>query len=309
MRDFVDVNLPSMVRTMDLKEALRFKLKLIPGAIAQLRSSPQGGSLLFRLNPGVTIYQYYVYPKPLYHCIHWEGHITIDPSKKKEGIYLLDVAPGKARIFFTGGPEYDALITHMEALEKAGTKTLLERSRAWWHAFTAKRFDFENRLPKELPHREYLLRTIDDVAVMMKTQQAVEGRRLQGTPIPLDMCGISTARPGATWPWGITKKPGTYSRYYRDIWQKTGELHCAQGIGVDGIFHIHENDEVESPGYLIMQAFDLQDKTRDRDFTREIFPMLAWCWEVQKKHLAGHMLPFNGDETYVAGGILPRSRL
>jgi hypothetical protein len=37
--------------------------------------------------------------------------------------------------------------------------------------------------------------------------------------------------------------------------------------------------------------------------------MLEWCWEVQKKHLAGHMLPFNGDETYVAGGILPRSTL
>ncbi len=37
--------------------------------------------------------------------------------------------------------------------------------------------------------------------------------------------------------------------------------------------------------------------------------MLEWCWEVQKKHLAGHMLPFNGDETYVAGGILPRSAL
>ena len=37
--------------------------------------------------------------------------------------------------------------------------------------------------------------------------------------------------------------------------------------------------------------------------------MLEWCWEVQKKNLARGMLPFNGDETYVAGGFLPRSSL
>lgn len=37
--------------------------------------------------------------------------------------------------------------------------------------------------------------------------------------------------------------------------------------------------------------------------------MLEWAWEAQKKHLVRNMLPFNGDETYVAGGILPRTAL
>lgn len=37
--------------------------------------------------------------------------------------------------------------------------------------------------------------------------------------------------------------------------------------------------------------------------------MLEWAWEAQKKHLAGGMIPFNGDETYIAGGVLPRNTL
>jgi hypothetical protein len=37
--------------------------------------------------------------------------------------------------------------------------------------------------------------------------------------------------------------------------------------------------------------------------------MLEWAWEAQKRHLVEGMLPFNGDETYVAGGILPRAAL
>ena len=37
--------------------------------------------------------------------------------------------------------------------------------------------------------------------------------------------------------------------------------------------------------------------------------MLEWAWEAQKRHVAGGMLPFNGDETYVAGGAMPRTAL
>ena len=144
---------------------------------------------------------------------------------------------------------------------------------------------------------------------MMRTQQAVQGAEIAGYPYPLgyvrDQYGVARGYLAM----GYYREAESILRFYWDIWKKTGELHCAQGIGVDGIFHIHENDGVESPGYLILQAFDLLAKTGDTAFTREIFPMLEWCWEVQKKHLAGHMLPFNGDETYVAGGILPRSCL
>lgn len=309
MEDFVDAELPTMIRTLDLDDALLMKLKLVDGAVVHLESDAGGGSLLIRLDPGITIYQYYVYPKPLYHSIHWKGKLEMRPSAGEEGTFFLEVAPGETTLCFTGGPEYDALITHMQAIETTGKDVMIRRTRSWWKEFTARRSDFQAAFPRELPERELLLRTIDDVAVMMRTQQAVQGAEIAGYPYPLgyvrDQYGVARGYLAM----GYYREAESILRFYWDIWKKTGELHCAQGIGVDGIFHIHENDEVESPGYLIMQAFDLLAKTGDTAFTREIFPMLEWCWEVQKKHLAGHMLPFNGDETYVAGGILPRSCL
>jgi hypothetical protein len=66
---------------------------------------------------------------------------------------------------------------------------------------------------------------------------------------------------------------------------------------------------VEIPGYLIMGAFEILASTRGDRYVEKIFPMLEWAWEVQKKNLILDMLPFDGDETYVAGGLLPRSAL
>jgi hypothetical protein len=37
--------------------------------------------------------------------------------------------------------------------------------------------------------------------------------------------------------------------------------------------------------------------------------MMEWCADAQERHLVEGMLPFNGDETYVAGGMVPRSAL
>jgi len=58
-----------------------------------------------------------------------------------------------------------------------------------------------------------------------------------------------------------------------------------------------------------MGAFDLRAGAIDDRYLEKIFPMLEWAWEAQKKNLVLDMLPFNGDETYVAGSLLPRSAL
>jgi hypothetical protein len=72
---------------------------------------------------------------------------------------------------------------------------------------------------------------------------------------------------------------------------------------------MHENDEVEGTSYTILQARDYVRATGDHEFGREMWPMLEWCWDVQQGHLSLGLLPFNGDETYVAGGYFPRSGL
>ena len=63
---------------------------------------------------------------------------------------------------------------------------------------------------------------------------------------------------------------------------------------------------MEITGYLVVQAFDIYKAGGGRAYLDSLLPMLKWALEVQMKHLKNDMLPFNGDETYIAGGFLPR---
>ena len=316
--DFVDAELPVLVRQLDLEEKLQFELRLNPSLFV-LDHTPQTdngqGEILVMAPAGTVIYQKYVYPRPLYFKIAWRGNVRVENKINIENLdphpnqFLIFCEPGRGELFFVGGPGYAETVVNSEKALQTETAAMVDRTRSWWHEFTGRRNDFENTLPADLPLRAELLQTIDDCSVMLRSQQSDEGAFVAGYPYPLgyvrDQYGMSRGLLAL----GYQEEARKIIQYYWDIWQKTGELHCAQGIGVDGIFHIHENDEVESPAYVIIQAFDLQQKTGDEQFTRTVFPMLEWCWEVQTKHLAARMLPFNGDETYVAGGILPRSTL
>ena len=312
MQDFVDAELPVLIRHLNLADEIQFHLKLNPAiSVLELTADAEKGwgGMLLMAPVGTKIYQKYVYPRPLFYKISWKGNISIDKMESGENNYLVSCGTGEGDNFFTGGPEYDEAIENTERAINTGPEEMLKRTRVWWQDFTEKRIDFEKELPQDLPLRKELLQTIDDFSVMIKTQQAREGSIMAGYPYPLGYVRDQYGASRGLLALGYYEEARDILDFYWNVWKKTGELHCAQGIGVDGIFHIHENDEVESPAYLIMQAFDLQEKSGDRDYTRKIFPMLEWCWEVQKKHLAGYMLPFNGDETYIAGGILPRSTL
>jgi hypothetical protein len=186
---------------------------------------------------------------------------------------------------------------------------MLARTRQYWRTFTGRRHDWGARLPRELPHRGALLQAIDDVAVLIKAQQSAEGAVLAGHNYHMayvrDQYGVARGLLAM----GHVAEARAILEFYWHVWQRHGRIHNAQATGVDGVFHVHENDEVEITGYLIRQAFDLLAASGDDAFVRTIAPMLAWAWEAQKKHLVDGMLPFNGDETYVAGGILPRHTL
>jgi len=312
--DFVDSESPCMIRHFKLSEAIRFHLLLTGNAEVISTTGladPKGGNrrLLLMVPAGTIFYQKYAYPRPLYHQIAIRGNAEIEQFKGKKGEFIITVKPGESDLYFAGGPEYPQTVNSAEEVQKLTFDKLLQRTRNWWKVFTAARTDFEHQLPANLPFREKLLQLIDDVSVMIKTQQAQEGSVMAGYPYPLgyvrDQYGVSRGLLAL----GYSKEAKSILEFYRKIWQKTGEIHNAQGIGIDGVFHIHENDQVETPGYLIIQAFDLLAKTGDEKYMEMLFPMLEWCLEVQKKNLVGGMLPFNGDETYVAGGFLPRSAL
>lgn len=97
--------------------------------------------------------------------------------------------------------------------------------------------------------------------------------------------------------------------FYRRVWTEKGFLATAQSVGTDGAMHIHECDESENTGYLVLQAFDYLEASGDKDFFESLLPMLNWAMERQVRHLYHGMMPFSGDETYTAGGMLPKVHL
>lgn len=165
---------------------------------------------------------------------------------------------------------------------------------------------------KRAPLREHPLSALaeeaaDEVALLIRAQQANCGGVQAGHNYHMayirDQYGVSRGLLAV----GAWDNARAILEFYRDIFGKYGCLHNAQGIGTEKVFHIHENDLTEITGYLVLQAVDYFDITGDSDFFRSLIPMLQWALYAEISQLHCGMLPFNGDETYIAGHIIPRT--
>ncbi len=96
--------------------------------------------------------------------------------------------------------------------------------------------------------------------------------------------------------------------FYLSVFERSGRIHNAQGM-TDGSFHIHENDNVEITGYIVLMFVKYYETTSDDGLLRRAVPLIEYCLRCQHGSMVGDVLPFNGDETYVAGGFLQRSAL
>lgn len=313
LQDFVDSETPCFVRRIQTKSRITFRLELekyvqVIDNRNQLDKNKTGNGLLMIVPSGTTIYQTYVSPQIQYSQILTSGNAKIQ-TIPNSGIINIICEPGESHLYLIGGPEYPEVINNTKEIQTTRPEVLLDRTNQYWTSFTKSRKDFTNILPADTPDRAKLLKAIDDVSVLLKTQQSIQGAVLAGYPYPLgyvrDQYGVSRGLLAL----GLNNEAKSILNFYWQIWKKYGYIHNAQAIGIDGVFHIHENDEVEITGYLILQAFDLMKATHDESFMNKIAPMLDWAFQCQKKHLVKDMLPFNGDETYVAGGLLPRSVL
>jgi hypothetical protein len=307
--DFVDAELPCLVRRLQLAVPLHFRLAVEePVRIVENGGSLAhcDGGLLLEVPAGKYFYHVYPFPTVLYHQVAWRGPVKVSRDGSS---YAITCGPGECELFFAGGPDYPQAITCAESALAVPFAGLFERTQQAWAAFTRARRDFTAALPSALPQRDRLLQTIDDVAVLIKAQQSVEGGILAGHNYHMayvrDQYGTSRALLAL----GHIPEARAVLEFYWRIWQRYGVIHNGQAVGWDGVFHIHENDEVELTGYLIQQAFDLLAYSGDKGFLESIFPMLEWAWQCQVRNLVDGMLPFNGDETYIAGGMLPRSAI
>ena len=312
MLDFVDSRSPIFLRQIQTNVPLRFRIHCYERAElvqngARYATRGATGGMLVELPSGVPIFMNYLTRVPEWYQMVWTGkaHAEQDPSKDT----VLTIEPGESTIAVVSGDEYPDVVRDTESLLAAGIAPMLERTRDHWKKFSQGRTDFAPRIKSSVPDRDKLLRTVDDVAVLLAAQQSSNGGVLAGHNYHWygirDQNGV-----GRTLLYlGEPERARAIYDFYWNIWQRYHVLHNGEGEEPHMFFHVHENDGTEIPGYLILGAFEILASTHDDDYVEKIFPMLEWAWEVQKKNLVLDMLPFDGDETYVAGGLLPRSAL
>lgn len=311
--DFIDSQTAVFVRTIDCYAEFSIDInipeneKIITVENFYANKKERSSSLLIYKDRGLSIYGNYQHPYEQFQHILTKGNATL--VNKKSAHYSLHIKPGKSEIFLIGGSTFQECEEHTNLVINNTTDALLNRTKEYWLEYTKRRYDFEQLIPDHLPNKKEIIDQIDNVAIILKTQQAEQGSVIAGHRYHLgyvrDQYGVSRGFLAM----GYFEEARKILNFYWDIWKDVGYIRNAQAIGIPGIFHQHENDEVEITGYLIIQAFDYLKKTNDTAFVKEIFPMLEWAWQMQKNNLKKGMLPFNGDETYVAGGILPRSAL
>lgn len=312
--DFVDAQSPTFVRLIDAYSDFSFNMNILENNksinIVENNIKVSGeitSSTLIHKKRGLFVYSDYLHPYEQFHQLVSKGKSYL--KKVDNDNYKFMISPGRSEILFIGGPSLKEVTLFTNQILSVSSLELYNRTKIFWNEFSNKRINFDKTFPKNLPHREQILDQIDNVAIIMKTQQSSEGAVLAGHRYHLgyvrDQYGVSRGFLAM----GYYEEARKILEFYWNIWKMFGYIHNAQAISIPGLFHVHENDEVELTGYLIIQSFDYLQKTNDLDFVRKIFPMLEWAWKVQKRNLINYMLPFNGDETYVAGGILPRTAL
>ena len=96
--------------------------------------------------------------------------------------------------------------------------------------------------------------------------------------------------------------------YYIGVFSDNGRIRNAQGMS-EYAFHVHENDDTEITGYLVLMFTAYYKQTGDAETLKKGLPLIEYCLYAQHGAMTAGMLTFNGDETYIAGGFLPRSAI
>ena len=147
---------------------------------------------------------------------------------------------------------------------------------------------------------------IENVIIALKTQTSEQGGVLAGMFYHLaygrDMYGVIRGYLKL----GFIEQAKKCIEFFINNYRKKGIIPNANGMGMD-CSHCHENDEVEQTGYYLIEIADYYKETRDFEIIEKNLDYIEYLIKAQEKNISCNMLPFNGDETYIAGGLLPRS--
>ncbi|RED55900.1 hypothetical protein [Cohnella phaseoli] len=311
---FVASELPVYLCRLHADEPLRLELTLgedyecYPGSGDLTSAEATVKSVLVKAPDTARIYRYPMGEETFLAAVFWgqETRIEFEPGTGKVGIA---VPAGESYFALAGGPSYPEAEGHARAMLEQGYELLRAQAEEADHRFSSRiaSLEYGERIGEGM--RKRIDELSESVAFLIAAQQSQDGGIMAGHNYALayvrDQYGASR---------GLLSL-GLYEEARRNLafrygkWTGLGGIRNAESMGHDRARHVHENDDVEITAYMIVQAFDYGQATGDWDYVASLFPMLDDCWQVQLPHLHDGMLPFNGDETYVAGGFLPRTSL
>ena len=208
-------------------------------------------------------------------------------------------------LYIVAGSSVSEQNEHIKMTLNTPLNNQLKRCKKVWEDYSTDQAQFKSTHLTGDRLQEFT-EAVDDIGVLIRSQQGVQGGVLAGIMYHMayvrDQYGVFRGLLAM----GHTAEARKILEFYFGIWQEFGYIKNAQAIGYPGKFHRHENDESEITGYLVIQAFDYYRKTGDAAFLQRILPMLEWATRAQQRNLIDGMMPFNGDETYIAGGVVPR---
>ena len=300
--DYTHPDFPVFIRRLRLTRPVAFKLESPFGmtdttalcgerAVARLVEIPDGTPVFSKSKTDKETYCQLLLSQ---NCAEDEGIITF-PA-------------GESHLIFVGGDYGDlgtASFENCMILSKTMLNADLDGIYAdflarWGEILTSIRVD--RAALASVPNADEM---IESVAAALITQTSAEGGVIAGAFYHLaygrDMYGVFRGYMAL----GLYEYACRMVAYMCDTYRQKGFMPNASGMGMS-CSHRHENDEVEQTGYYLLELLDYAEQTGDVDFLRDRMDYAVYLLTAQEKHLKQGMIPFNGDETYIAGGIFPR---
>ena len=300
--DYTHPTLPVFIRRLTLNRPVRFRLEspfrtvhtdaLYGGrAVSRLFEIPDGTAVFSKSKTDKETYCQLLLPPA---CEAEEGSITFPRGES----HLIFVGGDYGA---TGTESFASCMTLSEIMLTADLESIYTDFLAHWERiFGSIRID---RAPlASIPDADEL---IEAVAAALITQTSAEGGVIAGAFYHLaygrDMYGVFRGYMAL----GLYDYARRMVEYMCEAYRAKGYMPNASGMGMS-CSHRHENDDVEQTGYYLLELLDYAETTGDVDFLRDRLDYASYLLTAQEKHLKNGMIPFNGDETYIAGGIFPR---
>ena len=294
-----------LLRTWSLREPLLFTLDFHGFRADDVTALFTGGRTLCVTVPGTApVFNTYPVGHERYLMLMLRGEGALDLTENGARLRM----EGEGSLLIAVGMDFPACVAAMRAAAAVPDAQLLSAAMQEDRAFHRARLSRQPVL-REHPLTAAVQQAAEAVAFQTRAQQDASGCILAGHNYHLSYVrdGYGTFRGMIAC--GCREEAAAFMRFYEQTFARQQYIATAQTACFDGFFHIHENDTVENTGYLMLQELLYREAYGDEEAFVRARPLMDWALEEQLRQLHHGMLPFSGDETYVAGGIVPRTML